>query len=891
MNKYLRAVVCGLLLLALLAGFIAPVFAEDSDSPDLTISTAEDLLAFAENCVLDTYSENLTVSLEADIDLQDVDFSGIPIFCGTFNGNNHVITGLSLTKEGSVQGLFRYLTEQAVVENLSLQGTVSPDGTRCQVGGIAGCNAGTIRSCNFQGEVSGLECIGGVAGTNEVSGVIENCYISGSIHGTHFVGGAAGENYGLIRSCVNKAGINTTSTQNDVMVSDITTDTIMGTESANTVTDLGGIAGTTTGVIRDCENDGTVGYQHMGYNVGGIAGSQKGLIASCRNYGDVFGRKEVAGIAGQMEPVTYVEFSQDTLQILRGQLATTSSLANQASSNIHRSSRELSSQMSQLHTQADTAVDAVKQLVPTEENPHLPDEDSILAAKNTLSGSISSMQSTMSTINSTTVAGIGTAAGDIRAITGQIDAISNTLDHAAENVGGKVTDISDSDTPDDLTGKVMDCENFGTVSGDVNVGGVAGTVGWENDLDPEDDFQISGEKSLNFNSELRAVILSCRNSAEITAKKRNVGGIVGNLSMGLVRGSINTGLVDGESAQYVGGIAGFSDGFLRECSVRCELRGKLGVGGIAGSAPIASDCRSLVRLPEEGEQLGAVLGVFGESKDQENPIHGNVFLPVGPTGGIDGISYSGQAEPMERDEFLALENLPPIFENAEIRFVYENGSTETVTVPIGERLDQIPAVPQKDGCIGIWEDIEELDLEHIYFDMKFTPTYDSSRSVVESAEKRDDGRAVMLVEGEFTGEGEISLTSLSEFPETSEENKAVEGWSLPDFGSQQPKKLRLALPEDQKADTAEIMVQGADGTWRTAEVTVSGTYLVFEMQPQDRAVCLIQMPAVNQMQILVICGIGLAAVLVVGFGIRHHRRNRKRKAEKKDATDSKETKE
>lgn len=891
MNKYLRTTVCGLLLLALLAGFISPVFAEEAETPDLTITTVEEFLAFAQNCVLDTYSEALTVSLEADLDLQDTEFTGIPSFSGTFQGNNHVIIGLSLTKEGSVQGLFRYLTEQAVVENLSVQGTISPDGTRRQVGGIAGSNAGTIRSCNFQGEVSGTECIGGIAGTNEVSGVIEDCYISGNIHGNHFIGGAAGENYGLIRNCGNKAGINTTSIQNDVMVSDITTDTIMGTESANTVTDIGGIAGTTSGVLRGCSNEGTVGYQHMGYNVGGIAGSQKGLIASCINYGEVYGRKDVAGIAGQVEPVTYIEFSQDTLQILRGQLATTSSLANQASSNIHKSSRELSSQMNQLHTQADTAVDAVKQLVPTEENPNLPDEDSLLAAKNTLSGSISSMQSTMSTINSTTVAGIGTAAGDVRAITGQIEAISNTLDHAAENVGGKVTDISDEDTEDNLTGKVMDCENEGIVSGDMNIGGIAGTVGWENDLDPEEDFQISGDKSLNFNSKVRAVLLNCRNTASINVKKRNAGGIAGNLTMGLVRGGINTGLVDGESGQYVGGIAGTSNGFLRECSVRCELRGKLGVGGIAGTAPVVSDCRSLVRLPEEGEQLGAVLGAFGESKDMENPIHGNIFLPVSRTGGIDGISYSGKAEPMERDDFLALENLPPIFESAQMKFVYENGSSETVTVPIGERLDQIPAPPQKDGSIGTWDELDDQDLEHVYFDMVFTPTYDANRSVVESADKRDDGRPVLLAEGDFTVAEEPELTAMSDFPETAEENEIVEGWLMPDFGEQQPSRLRYALPEGMKADEAEVMVQGADGTWRQEEVSVSGTYLVFAVQPQDQAVCLIRTPGVDQTQIMITCGIGAAVLIVFVLGIHHHRRNRKKKAEKKEANDAKETKE
>ncbi len=887
MNKYLRAVVCGLLLLALLTGFIAPVFAEESETADLVISTPEELCAFAENCVLDTYSSGLTVSLEADLDLQGADFSGSPSFSGTFQGNHHVISGLSLTEEGSIQGLFRYLTKDAVVENLSVQGTISPEGTRRQVGGIVGSNAGTIRNCIFQGEVSGTDCVGGIAGTNTVSGVIEGCYISGNIHGNHFVGGVAGENYGLIRDCGNKAGINTTSTENNVMVSDITTDTIMGTESANTVTDLGGIAGTTSGVIRGCDNDGTVGYQHMGYNVGGIAGSQKGLIASCRNYGKVFGRKEVAGIVGQMEPVTNIEFSKDTLQILRGQLATTSNLADRASSNIHKTSRELSGQMNQLHTQADTAVDAVKQIIPSQDNPHLPDEDSILAAKNTLSGSISSMQSTMTSINRTSVAGIGTAANDVHAITGQINAISNTLDHAAENVGGTVTDISDEDTPDNLTGKVMDCENFGPISGDMNIGGIAGTVGWENDLDPEDDFQISGDQSLNFNSKVRAVILNCRNSSEITVKKRNGAGIAGNLSMGLVREGINTGLVDGETAQYIGGIAGSSRGFIRQCSARCQLKGKLGVGGIAGIAPIVSDCRSLVCLPDEGEQLGTILGAFGDSTDAENPIHGNYFLPVHYMGGIDGISYSGLAEPMERNAFLQLENLPSIFEKAEMKFRYENGREETISVPIGESLEQIPEAPQKDDCVGTWDGLEDMDLDHIYFDMMFMPTYDSRRNVIASAEKREDGRAIALIEGKFTKDDTLSLASLpdSDFPEVQEDAQIIEGWILPDFGTHEVQKVRLAIPDGLTAEISEISIQEIDGSWRKADVTANGSYLVFDIDPSDSAICLIQIPPVNHTQLFLAAGAGVGVMILMSLWVHHHKRNRKKKTEQQDSAD------
>ena len=94
-----------LICLCLLLGSALPVFAEETAEETkhvLVIKTAEDFLAFAENCRLDSYSMGLTVSLEGDLDLKDVDFEDIPIFCGTFEGNGHTITRMNLSGEGCI---------------------------------------------------------------------------------------------------------------------------------------------------------------------------------------------------------------------------------------------------------------------------------------------------------------------------------------------------------------------------------------------------------------------------------------------------------------------------------------------------------------------------------------------------------------------------------------------------------------------------------------------------------------------------------------------------------------------------------------------------------------------------------------------------------------------
>ena len=110
------------LLLCLLLVLSLPVtaLAEEAKDTDeaaaaeegttLRILRQKQFLDFAENCRLDSYSRNLSVVLLADIDLTGVDFAGIPIFCGNFDGNGHTVSGLSITRDGSNMGLSAMLT-------------------------------------------------------------------------------------------------------------------------------------------------------------------------------------------------------------------------------------------------------------------------------------------------------------------------------------------------------------------------------------------------------------------------------------------------------------------------------------------------------------------------------------------------------------------------------------------------------------------------------------------------------------------------------------------------------------------------------------------------------------------------------------------------------------
>lgn len=893
MNKrFLSALLCLVFLLCL----ALPVYAEEAEiseesaPADLTISTVEEFLKFAENCRLDSYSQDLVVSLEADIDLSGTVFTGVPIFSGTFRGNGHRISGLAIDHDGSEQGLFRRLTVSALVEDLQVRGNVTPGGSQSNVGGITGRNEGTIRGCSFSGSVSGGDIVGGIAGLNTVTGVIEDCQVSGVIHGSHFVGGIAGENDGVIRRCGNESAINTTAQQNEVDISDITLDSLTSSEAVNTTTDIGGIAGISGGVIRECENRGSVGYQKMGYNIGGIAGTQSGYIVDCVNYADIQGRKEVGGIAGQMEPVFLVEYSEDTLQILQGQLSTLSGLVNKASGNAQANASQLTSKISLLQDQIQTARDAVDTLTPDLEDPQIPDLDTYLSALNTLTTSLNAMPGTLNSIASASQNTVSTLSRDLIAISNQVSVMSQTINGASENLGGTIADVSDQDTDETLTGKVARCVNYGSILADLNVGGIAGAMATENDLDVLEDWQQIGENSLNFSGEARAVIRDCANLGTVTGAKSNAGGIVGWQSMGLVSGCENTGLLDAESADHVGGISGLSAGFIRSSSAKCEISGDTCVGGIAGSASTVTDCRSMVLIRGGRERLGAIIGL-AEETDGESPISGNFYLCVAEDiGAIDGISYDGQAQPLSLEDFMALEDLPDLFHTVTVRFVYEDGTQETISLVPGESLDQsrIPAVPDKSGYVGEWAGLADVDLTSVVFDMTFEPLYTIHCTTIQSQQTRDNGLPVLLLQGTFTDDSPIEMTVSDAAPVLSGGETLAESWLVRIPEGDHASTAHLLLPAAMDTGHFRLMVRSEGSQWEEREYTVDESYLVFSMSCCDTNIAIIQTEAQDNTSLVVLAAgiLAIAAAGGVACAVIKRKKGKKKPAEAPQKTEA-----
>ena len=517
-----------LLLISLLP--VTQVLAEGDGA--IHIKSAEDLRSLAHSCTLDSWSRGKTVVLDNDIELTDDDELPIPTFGGTFNGNGHTISGLSITQSVSPAGLFGVLQKDAVIKSLNVEGTVTPSGDSENIGGIVGENHGTIESCTFNGSVSGKRSVGGIAGSNLATGIVRACDASGAIFGQSMTGGIVGENLGSIVSCRGRAYVNIESTDPSIDLSNLNLEfsldlaKLSRADTLNTATDTGGIAGYSSGAIASSTNYAAVGYQHIGYNIGGVVGRSSGQVFACSNEGAICGRKDVGGIAGQMEPYIRMEISDGLLQQLKTQLNELSGLVNTATNHAEGGSNEIASRLNSMSGYVDNAANELNNVrlnasidsVITGDGSHSSDtligggkgasagashegnasgtvtgSTQIVAAPDLggLTSSINGLSSQVTMLNNAASGTVGTLANDIRSINNKFNELTGTLFSAISSLSGGTGDIivdtSDVDIDSVTFGKVSSCRNSGAVYGDVNTGGITGSMTIEYTLDPEDD--------------------------------------------------------------------------------------------------------------------------------------------------------------------------------------------------------------------------------------------------------------------------------------------------------------------------------------------------------------------------------------------------------------------
>ena len=155
-------------------------------------------------------TQNLNCTLAADIDLTGKEWTPIPGYTGTFDGDGKTITGLTINKstESNV-GLFASIIEGGTVKNLTLD-NVNIITASSNVGAIAGENSGTIENCSVSGKVetdnglNNVSYVGGITGKNQ--GTITACHSSATVKGIN-VGGIAGQSNASITACYSTGNV------------------------------------------------------------------------------------------------------------------------------------------------------------------------------------------------------------------------------------------------------------------------------------------------------------------------------------------------------------------------------------------------------------------------------------------------------------------------------------------------------------------------------------------------------------------------------------------------------------------------------------------------------------------------------------------------------------
>lgn len=1151
LNRFLSVIISAALAVSTVSAL--PLSAAETRST-YNISTAEELIEFSKLCRLDSWSKGKNFVLDTDIILTGKEFTSIPIFSGSFDGQGHSIKGVSVTGVTG-RGLFSIIGENAVVKNLNVVGIIRPTGSESSIGGIAGTNNGVIYNCSFSGKVAATNTVGGIAGENTSTGSVLKCTAAGTVDGEKFTGGVVGNNSGTIVQSINAASVNTTNEEKKHSLEDIDLSTLTDVDSytkksssdeTTTASDMGGIAGYSTGTIFSCENSGSIGYPHVGYNIGGIAGRSSGLISNCVNYGHLNGRKDIGGIAGQMEPYLVVNINPDNMDQLKDELETLTNLIDTAinetnddslginttvenasgylqtatdsadniqqkltdygdhvSSEIDRTSAVISDAIERLdkitglipdasdslssgsdklseafdglsgtQNYTDDSIDRLKKLSDTikdaakkvddasdkigdglksvadslhgsaEDNssgimtgfmlietglkefsdaskgisdaikeisdilsnsgdiaPDISSElsdladsiadasdametiswgvqdiidsvnidsstiydgfvsatDGIKALGDAISGTDDSTENINSILDNTADTGkdvnssfglfsdafnyftnttdifsdiskqtselfdflngvetieIGSPDDSIKddtedlfaSLTSFIDEM-NTLNVQASNAGvtlsdnlvkindqtyvvsdiitdmldiddeeDYIKDTSDVDTDKIKNGKVYECTNYGTISGDLNVGGIAGQMAIEYDFDPEDDISSKTDSPLNQKLETKAAAIKNNNYGEVTAKKNCAGGIAGQMSLGVVKKCAAFGKVTSESGDYVGGISGKSSAKIINCYAKSLLSGRNYIGGIAGSADTVTNCYSLVDITDSQSYFGAISGTA------DGEFTGNYFVSD-DLSGLNGASYKGKAEPIPYQQLISIPDVPDEFRTFTLKFIADDNVVGKIEFSYGDTVDEseLPEIPVKDKSYAKWD---YDSLEDLHIDKEIEAEYFTVITTVSSDNRRDGGKPIWLAEGIFTEDDTLPANQNEYVNQTPpiiflmDKTELCESWTLsvPNDGSE-THTLRYLVNSESSRDP-EIYVKNSSGEWEKAETRLIGSYLCFTANGNSPEILAVY-KTLNIFLIAVTAAGVVIIILVIIFSVRAVKKKKK----------------
>ncbi len=873
MKKYLkkRIIPAGLSLILIIMTVISimPINVSAEDSLNvIEISRVNELIEFANKCKYDSYSKDKIVKLTADIDVSGSDFKGISYFAGTFDGGSHIISGFNVDYKGSDFGFFRYIAESGFITNLNISGSINVTGSQKNIGGIAGVNKGVINESSFSGKVNASTATGAIAGYNHENAKIVSCTSDADILATNQTGGIAGVNDGLISSCTSKSRVNTQELDTTLDIGGVDVGTLNLTQNVIDRNDMGGIAGESTGIISDCVNYGKIGFAHTGYNVGGIAGKQSGKVITCSNEGEIYGRKDVGGIVGQAEPDIESEYLNDRVDDVQSSIDIINSTLNNMSSSMNNASSDVKSYTENIIDQYKELLDKLQDKL----NGNNDNDEKIEDFVDDISKDIenSTVADDIHGVADTVDSEIRTIADSIERISAQIKNIGNTVTETMDVVTSDddyIEDISSADSAQNSDGVIAKSVNRGAVHGDINAGGIAGTMNVEYDVDPEYDLDITETTNVRLRSTVSDVVIYCINYGEVNSKKDCAGGIVGLQELGLVYGSEGYGTVKSETGNYAGGIAGNSASAITDSYSLCNVESEDYTGGICGKGYTMQNCISIPAILGDGEAKGSLAGII----ESDGEVSTNIFVND-IYGGIDDINYSGKADSASYEAVMAMENIPDGFHRVTLVFKADGNVIDTKNIAYNANLgvSELPSIPDKDGYYAQWPEniVSKPILQNTVVEAEYHVWIESVAGDIAS----QNDKPLFIAEGKFYDDNKITL-SKCDTDNLSGDIEYSYAWKMrgTDVKDKGTKTCHFYIKNT--SGSSEVWYRdNADSGWVKADAKEHGSYMTAEI-PYEADFAVIHKESSNM--IYYICGGAAACIIVLAVIIIKKRKKKK----------------
>lgn len=772
------------------------------------------------------------------------------------NINGKVISSGSSRETGGIVG-----NNQGTIEKCSFSGKVSG---KENTGGIAGKNTGMITDCENSAEISGEHRTGGISGSN--TGLIYKCTNKGNINNTVLsteqpviksglslknfdiaevsednflditdIGGITGFSEGSISECENSG--------------------IVGYD--RTGYNTGGIVGRNTGTVTSCTNNGDIIGKK---DIGGIVGqaepysqwdfSQSKLESLKNSVNDIKSKietlkKDVSNSSDDIKKqISEIEKSvsavSDDTKNAAGQLSADvdetkktadkliSEIKDAVSKHDHKLTKELLEQLKQMndnHVIDLNEMIYILRLVRSEEKRHFEKEhleseydlsgtvEEIIAGMELQKPDIESIYKDIQNIGENTAvlenlmqSGSDNIKKDAKALKESLLGFADAMQITAKDVSQvKISTMTDVSADGKYNNSIIqNCNNQGDVYAEINAGGIAGTVSFEIAFDAEDKLQVSDYLLNDAKYLIFSVIKNCESKNEVTAKKQNAGGILGNADFGLTDGCTSSGTIRVISGEYCGGIAGLTNGDIKNSSSKSILYGNGYVGGIVGHGRNIFDCKAYSFIESGAEFTGSIAGSLDGQAEK------CCFIENG-MGGIDGISYKDKAEPLTYQDMMKRNDIPDIFRKITVTFIAENTTVAEIDVNFGGKIDQLPEVPKNGLQYWKWND---FDNEHIYYSQTVEGKYKNPKTTISTNEEIP----LFLAEGNFYEGQTLTAEPVEKITVKDGEPLAAYKVYVNDFSG----KLKIRM---KASDGGQLYLSG-----KSADYEKDGSYIVFKAE-------------------------------------------------------------